>query len=50
MLSQEDNEILTRVGPGTLMGNLLEPGESWQVLGTWDDPTVQESMAVLQAD
>src|SRR6476661_5963662 len=23
MLSQEDNEILTRVGPGTLMGNLL---------------------------
>ncbi len=23
MLSEEDNEILTRVGPGTLMGNLL---------------------------
>src|SRR3954464_8779401 len=23
MLSKEDNEILTRVGPGTLMGNLL---------------------------
>src|SRR5215471_15256844 len=23
MLSQEDNELLTRVGPGTLMGNLL---------------------------
>src|SRR3954470_368124 len=23
MLSQSDNEILTRVGPGTLMGNLL---------------------------
>ena len=23
MLSQQDNEILTRVGPGTLMGNLL---------------------------
>ena len=23
MLSREDNEILTRVGPGTLMGNLL---------------------------
>ena len=23
MLSKENNEILTRVGPGTLMGNLL---------------------------
>src|SRR5215475_11568697 len=23
VLSREDNEILTRVGPGTLMGNLL---------------------------
>ena len=23
MLSQEDNELLTRVGPGTPMGNLL---------------------------
>ncbi|MBV8085200.1 MAG: Rieske 2Fe-2S domain-containing protein, partial [Chloroflexi bacterium] len=23
MLSQEDNEVLTRVGPGTMMGNLL---------------------------
>ena len=23
MLTKEDNEILTRVGPGTLMGNLL---------------------------
>src|SRR3981189_386965 len=23
MLSQEENELLTRVGPGTLMGNLL---------------------------
>src|SRR3954451_5098504 len=23
MLSKEDNEILTRVGPGTMMGNLL---------------------------
>ena len=23
MLSQTDNEILTHVGPGTLMGNLL---------------------------
>lgn len=23
MLSKEDNEILTRVGPGTPMGNLL---------------------------
>ncbi|HWO72675.1 MAG TPA: Rieske 2Fe-2S domain-containing protein, partial [Dehalococcoidia bacterium] len=23
MLSEQDNEILTRVGPGTLMGNLL---------------------------
>ena len=23
MLSKEENEILTRVGPGTLMGNLL---------------------------
>ena len=23
MLSPEDNELLTRVGPGTLMGNLL---------------------------
>jgi phenylpropionate dioxygenase-like ring-hydroxylating dioxygenase large terminal subunit len=23
MLSREDNEILTRVGPGTLMGDLL---------------------------
>src|SRR5687768_2794590 len=23
MLSQQDNEILTRVGPGTMMGNLL---------------------------
>ena len=29
---------------------ILEPGENWQVLGTWDDPTVQESMAALQAD
>ena len=29
---------------------ILEPGEDWQVLGTWDDPTVQESMAALQAD
>ena len=28
MLTQEDNEILTRVGPGTLMGNLLR--RYWQ--------------------
>ena len=28
---------------------ILEAGESWQCLGTWDDPTVQESMAALQA-
>jgi nitrite reductase/ring-hydroxylating ferredoxin subunit len=24
---------------------ILEPGEQWQTLGTWDDPTVQESLA-----
>ena len=28
---------------------ILEPGEGWQSLGTWDDPTVQESMAGLEA-
>jgi hypothetical protein len=28
---------------------ILEPGEGCQTLGTWDDPTVQESMAALQA-
>jgi len=28
---------------------ILEPDEDWQVLGTWDDPTVQESIATLPA-
>jgi hypothetical protein len=99
VLTQEENELLTRVGPGTLMGNLLrrywtpaclsmeleadgsrtvlieaakavaegkEPpglatqgdfrsiraaekilddGEDWRVLGTDDDPAVQEALA-----
>jgi phthalate 4,5-dioxygenase len=64
MLSAEDNEILTRVGPGTPMGRepppalsgsgdfrsirgaekVLASGEDWRVLGTDDDPLVQEGL------
>src|SRR3712207_4325924 len=31
-LTQEQNDVLTRVGPGTPMGNLLR--RYWQVVGT----------------
>src|SRR5437764_477105 len=35
MLSQEDNELLCRVGPGTAMGNLLR--QYWMpVLFSWE--------------
>ena len=37
MLSQEENEILTKVGPGTAMGSLLR--EYWQpVLYSYELP------------
>jgi phthalate 4,5-dioxygenase len=45
MLSQEENEILTRVGPGTLMGNLLRrywtPALLSSDLPKPDDPPVR---------
>ncbi|MBO0894469.1 MAG: Rieske 2Fe-2S domain-containing protein, partial [Acidimicrobiales bacterium] len=45
MLSREDNEILTRVGPGTLMGNLLRrywtPALLSSELPAPDDPPVR---------
>ena len=46
--AQLSSSVCKKEDPGGLEV-ILEPDEDWQVLGTWDDPTVQESMAALQA-
>jgi hypothetical protein len=51
MLTAEDNEILTRVGPGTLMGNLLRRyyDRTQEHLGTTDRAVIRMHELLLNA-